>query len=55
MSDDIETRVLNRFSSRIEQSPNVTADTHQILVDDLQSMDADRTELLNRLVEQQDS
>ena len=55
VSEDIETRVLNRFSSRIEQSSNVTANTRRILIDDLQSMDTDRTELLNQLVEQRQS
>lgn len=55
MTDDIETRVLRQFKRRLDDSPEVGRATRSVLLDDLDSMESDRNELLDTLLEERQS
>lgn len=55
MTDDIEARVLQQFKRRISDSPEVDIATQNVLLEDLDSMESERNELLDRLVEERRS
>jgi hypothetical protein len=55
VTDDIETRVLQQFKLRLDDSPEVDTATQKVLLEDLDSMESERSELLDTLLKERKS